>query len=124
MFAGKRSIQLVDPTRGDEPLPAAGLPLPAEPAQIHRHRVIVTHRVIKGRGIRVNVLSPGPTDTPGLRGVAPAGQEQALGFAAQVPLGRVAVPDEIAQAAVFLASDASSFVNGIEFFVDGGQAQI
>jgi NAD(P)-dependent dehydrogenase (short-subunit alcohol dehydrogenase family) len=81
---------------------------------------------LKGTGIRVNVLSPGPTDTPGLRGLAPAGQEQALldGFAAQVPLGRVAVPDEIARAAVFLASDASSFVNGIEFFVDGGQAQI
>jgi NAD(P)-dependent dehydrogenase (short-subunit alcohol dehydrogenase family) len=81
---------------------------------------------LKGRGIRVNVLSPGPTDTPGLRGLAPAGQEQALldGIAAQVPLGRVADPDEIAQAAVFLASDVSSFVNGIEFFVDGGQAQI
>jgi NAD(P)-dependent dehydrogenase (short-subunit alcohol dehydrogenase family) len=85
---------------------------------------------LKGRGIRVNVLSPGPTDTPGMRGwlhgLAPAGQEQALldGIAAEVPLGRVADPDEIAQAAVFLASDASSFVNGIEFFVDGGQAQI
>jgi NAD(P)-dependent dehydrogenase (short-subunit alcohol dehydrogenase family) len=85
---------------------------------------------LKGRGIRVNVLSPGPTDTPGmrgwLRGLAPAGQEQALldGIAAAEPLGRVADPDEIAQAAVFLASDASSFVNGIEFFVDGGQAQI
>jgi NAD(P)-dependent dehydrogenase (short-subunit alcohol dehydrogenase family) len=81
---------------------------------------------LKGRDIRVNVLSPGPTDTPGLRGAAPAGQEQALldAYAAQVPLGRIADPDEIAQAAVFLASDASSFVNGIELFVDGGLAQI
>jgi NAD(P)-dependent dehydrogenase (short-subunit alcohol dehydrogenase family) len=41
-----------------------------------------------------------------------------------VPLGRVADPDETAAAAVFLASDASSFINGVELFVDGGQAQI
>jgi NAD(P)-dependent dehydrogenase (short-subunit alcohol dehydrogenase family) len=77
-------------------------------------------------GIRVNVLSPGPTKTPGLLGLAPAGQEQTLldAQAAGVPLGRVADPAEIANAAVFLASDQSSFVNGVEFFVDGGQAQI
>ncbi|WP_236790370.1 SDR family NAD(P)-dependent oxidoreductase [Amycolatopsis sp. GM8] len=77
-------------------------------------------------GVRVNVLSPGPTKTPGLLGLAPAGQEQTLldGLVAGVPLGRVADPAEIANAAVFLASDQSSFVNGIEFFVDGGQAQI
>lgn len=77
-------------------------------------------------GVRVNVLSPGPTKTPGLLGLAPAGQEQALldAQAAGVPLGRVADPAEIANAAVFLASDQSSFVNGVEFFVDGGQAQI
>ena len=66
------------------------------------------------------------TKTPGLLGLAPAGQEQALldAQAAEVPLGRVADPAEIANAAVFLASDQSSFVNGVEFFVDGGQAQI
>jgi NAD(P)-dependent dehydrogenase (short-subunit alcohol dehydrogenase family) len=77
-------------------------------------------------GVRVNVLSPGPTRTPGLLGLAPAGQEQALldELRAQVPLGRVADPAEIANAAVFLASAESSFVNGIEFFVDGGQVQI
>lgn len=77
-------------------------------------------------GVRVNVLSPGPTKTPGLLGLAPAGQEHALldAQAAGVPLGRVADPAEIANAAVFLASDQSSFVNGVEFFVDGGQAQI
>jgi NAD(P)-dependent dehydrogenase (short-subunit alcohol dehydrogenase family) len=77
-------------------------------------------------GVRVNVLSPGPTNTPGLLGLAPVGQEQALldAQAAGVPLGRVADPAEIANAAVFLASDQSSFVNGVEFFVDGGAAQI
>ncbi|GLK80069.1 SDR family NAD(P)-dependent oxidoreductase [Methylopila turkensis] len=79
---------------------------------------------LKGSGIRVNVLSPGPIDTPALRGVA----EQAPGliehFSAVVPLGRIGDPDETGKVAVFLASDASSFVNGAELFVDGGLAQV
>jgi NAD(P)-dependent dehydrogenase (short-subunit alcohol dehydrogenase family) len=81
---------------------------------------------LKGRDIRVNVLSPGPTETPGLLGLAPPEGQQALldNFASQIPMGRVGEPDEIAKAAVFLASDASSFVNGAELFVDGGLAQI
>jgi NAD(P)-dependent dehydrogenase (short-subunit alcohol dehydrogenase family) len=81
---------------------------------------------LAGRAIRVNVLSPGPTRTPGLLGpVDPDRREAVLdSFAATVPLGRVAEPEEIAGAAAFLASDDASFVNGIEFFVDGGQAQI
>jgi NAD(P)-dependent dehydrogenase (short-subunit alcohol dehydrogenase family) len=81
---------------------------------------------LKGRDIRVNVLSPGPTETPGLLGLAPPERHQAFleNFASQIPLGRVGRPDEIAQAALFLASDASSFVNGTELFVDGGLAQI
>ncbi|KIF67377.1 oxidoreductase [Streptomyces sp. AcH 505] len=81
---------------------------------------------LRGRGIRVNVLTPGPTKTPGLLGLAEPGQEQELldSFAAKVPLGRVADPAEIATAALFLASDASSFVNGAELFADGGHAQI
>jgi NAD(P)-dependent dehydrogenase (short-subunit alcohol dehydrogenase family) len=81
---------------------------------------------LKGRDIRVNVLSPGPTRTPGLLGIAPPEQHEAFlaTLAASVPLGRVAHPDEIATAALFLASDAASFVNGAELFVDGGQAQL
>ena len=81
---------------------------------------------LKGTGIRVNVLSPGPTRTPGLLGlVAPEEQEGFLAVMAEkVPLGRVADPDEIGKAAVFLASEASSFVNGVELFVDGGEAQV
>ena len=80
---------------------------------------------LKGRDIRVNVLSPGPTRTPGLAGLAP-GQTEAIfeHEASRVPLGRLGEPEEIGRAAVFLASDASSFVNGIELFVDGGEAQI
>jgi NAD(P)-dependent dehydrogenase (short-subunit alcohol dehydrogenase family) len=81
---------------------------------------------LQGRTIRVNVLSPGPTRTPGLLGIAEPDHQQALldTFAAAVPLGRVAEPEEIAGAAAFLASDDASYVNGVEFFVDGGQAQI
>lgn len=83
---------------------------------------------LKGRGIRLNVLSPGPIHTPGLVELAgsDAAQQQGLVdyLAAQVPLGRVGRPEEIARVAVFLASDDSSFVNGAELFVDGGMAQI
>jgi NAD(P)-dependent dehydrogenase (short-subunit alcohol dehydrogenase family) len=82
---------------------------------------------LKGRKIRVNVLSPGPIDTPILDGL---GKTRAdvdrvkAGLAQQVPLGRMGTPDEIARVALFLASDDSSFVNGIELFVDGGMAQV
>jgi NAD(P)-dependent dehydrogenase (short-subunit alcohol dehydrogenase family) len=83
---------------------------------------------LKGRNIRVNTLSPGPTRTTGLVELAgnDAAAQQGLvdALAAQVPLGRVADPDEIAKAAVFLASDDASFVNGAELFADGGMAQI
>jgi NAD(P)-dependent dehydrogenase (short-subunit alcohol dehydrogenase family) len=80
---------------------------------------------LAGRGVRVNAISPGPTKTPGLLDGFPGNEEQVLGLLAQgVPLGRVGEPNEIAAAAVFLASDEASFVNGIEFFVDGGHAQV
>ncbi|MFF0227029.1 SDR family NAD(P)-dependent oxidoreductase [Streptomyces sp. NPDC004629] len=72
------------------------------------------------RKFRVNVLSPGPTETPGLIGAV--GPDHLL--ASEVPLGRIGRPDEIAAVATFLASDASSFVNGVDWFVDGGQAQV
>ncbi|RYG69066.1 SDR family oxidoreductase [bacterium] len=82
---------------------------------------------LKGRGIRVNVVSPGPIQTPGLEGVIENDEErQAFKTAmiSAVPLGRLGESDEIAKAVVFLASDDSSYVNGIELFVDGGMAQI
>lgn len=79
------------------------------------------------RRIRVNVLAPGATSTPGLHGLS-ASEEANRAFVAameaQIPLGRMGTPDEIAAAALFLASDDSSFVNGSELFADGGQAQI
>ena len=83
---------------------------------------------LKDRAIRVNTLSPGPVQTPGLVDLAgpDAAQQQGLldYLATQVPIGRVGQPDEIANAAVFLASDDAAFVNGIELFVDGGAAQV
>jgi NAD(P)-dependent dehydrogenase (short-subunit alcohol dehydrogenase family) len=82
---------------------------------------------LKARKIRVNAISPGPINTPGLRGLGQTEEqsEQILTFlATTVPMGRLGDPDEVAKAALFLASDDSSFVTGIELFVDGGQAQI
>ena len=76
---------------------------------------------LKDRGIRVNVLSPGHIDTPGL--AALMSDEQKAGVVANVPLGRLGTADDIAKAALFLASDDSSYVNGIELFADGGVAQ-
>ncbi len=82
---------------------------------------------LKSRKIRVNAVSPGSTNTPGLSGLGQTEEqiEQILrSMEATIPLGRLGDPDEIAKAVVFLASDDSSFITGIELFVDGGQAQI
>jgi NAD(P)-dependent dehydrogenase (short-subunit alcohol dehydrogenase family) len=76
---------------------------------------------LKDRRIRSNVLSPGPTETPAI-GQQPA--EAIARIVSTIPMGRIGEPDEIAKAALFLASDDSSFVTGIELFVDGGRAQI
>jgi NAD(P)-dependent dehydrogenase (short-subunit alcohol dehydrogenase family) len=82
---------------------------------------------LKDRKIRVNALSPGPIDTP-IFGKMGASEDEIRQFktnlAASVPMGRMGTSDEIAKVAVFLASDDSSFVTGIELFVDGGMAQI
>ena len=83
---------------------------------------------LKERAIRINVVSPGPVRTPGLvelAGSDAAAQQGLLDMlAAQVPLGRVGEPEEIAKAVLFLASSDASFVNGAELFVDGGLAQV
>lgn len=81
---------------------------------------------LQGTGIRVNVLSPGATLTPGLEGVAKGEARDALfeALKAQTPLGRIADPAETAAVALFLASSESSFMTGSEVFVDGGLAQI
>ena len=83
---------------------------------------------LKEQGIRVNTLSPGPIHTPGLIELAgddPAAQKGLVDYlTSQIPVGRMGQPEDVARAALFLASDASSFVNGIELFADGGLAQV
>ncbi|MBC7771330.1 MAG: SDR family oxidoreductase [Pyrinomonadaceae bacterium] len=82
---------------------------------------------LKARKIRVNAISPGPIATPGvddLAGGKSEGDQFMSNIVPAVPMGRVGTADEIAKAAVFLASDDSSFVTGIELFVDGGMAQV
>jgi len=82
---------------------------------------------LKDRRIRVNAISPGVTETAGLNELFGGGdQAEAIkaGVVAGIPAGRVGQPEEIANAVLFLASDAASYINGIELFVDGGVAQI
>ena len=76
---------------------------------------------LKDRHIRSNVLSPGPTDTPAIDGQP---EDAIARIVSTIPMGRMGEPDEIAKAALFLASDDSSFVTGIELFADGGRGQV
>lgn len=83
---------------------------------------------LKERKIRVNTLSPGLVPTPGYRNIGIDDDEKLkamlAGAVTGIPLGRAGTTDEVAKAVLFLASDESSYVNGIELFVDGGLAQI
>jgi NAD(P)-dependent dehydrogenase (short-subunit alcohol dehydrogenase family) len=83
---------------------------------------------LKNHKIRVNAISPGPIDTPGIRTGLIQNEEQIKQFIASqvatIPLGRMGDPDDVANVVSFLASDESSFITGIELFVDGGAAQI
>jgi len=80
---------------------------------------------IKGSGVRINIVSPGPTDTESLRSFFGDQAEQALAYLnGQSTIGRIGQPEEIARAVAFLGSDAASYVNGTELFVDGGASQV
>ena len=82
---------------------------------------------LKDRRIRVNAISPGSIDTPGLSDLlasSDVGEQRAKMISNTVPLGRFGKADEIAKAVVFLASDDSSYITGTELFVDGGIAQV
>lgn len=78
----------------------------------------------KDRGIRVNMLSPGVTDTPILDAQAMGRDELVNMYRSMVPLGRLARAEEIANAALFLASDQSSYVTGADLMADGGIGQV
>ncbi|HEY6165459.1 MAG TPA: SDR family oxidoreductase [Nitrososphaeraceae archaeon] len=82
---------------------------------------------LKHRKIRINAVSPGPIDTPAFNSLAQTEEEIRqikVNLVAAVPMGRIGNHDEIAKAVSFLASDDSSYITGIELFVDGGMAQI
>ena len=82
---------------------------------------------LKSRRIRVNAISPGTIDTPGLNNLlasGEAGEQRKKMISTAIPLGRLGRPDEIAAAVVFLASDDASYITGTELFIDGGFAQV
>lgn len=78
------------------------------------------------RRIRVNMISPGPTDTEIFKREASAEEISGLQdfFATVVPMGRMGTSDEVARAAVFLASSDASFINGVDLYVDGGSLEL
>jgi NAD(P)-dependent dehydrogenase (short-subunit alcohol dehydrogenase family) len=119
------SIILTSSIAGVKGLPTHGTYSAAKAAVRSLARTLTVE--LKDRGIRVNAISPGAIDTPIIDSQAPTSAEAdelRARFAAATPLGRLGRPEEIASAALFLASDDSSFVAGIELFVDGGLAQI
>jgi NAD(P)-dependent dehydrogenase (short-subunit alcohol dehydrogenase family) len=82
---------------------------------------------LKPRKIRVNAISPGPIDTPMTSSMVQSeelGEQLKTNLVNAIPLGRMGNPDEVAKAVSFLASDDSSYITGIELFVDGGMAQV
>ncbi|OYN80384.1 SDR family NAD(P)-dependent oxidoreductase [Mycolicibacterium sphagni] len=118
------SVVLAGSTAASEGVPAFGAYAASKAAIRSLGRTWAAELV--DRKIRVNTVVPGPVETPGLKGLAPGGGEQALldAQAATVPMGRLGRADEIASAVLFLASDQSSFMTGSEIFVDGGSGQI
>lgn len=120
------SIVLVGSIQGTKGLPGSTTYSAAKAAVRSYARVWAAE--FAGRGLRVNVLSPGPFDTPIIDGQAAYfGQDPdqlRAQMATHVPLGRLGRPDELAAAALFLASDDSSFMTGAELCVDGGMAQV
>ncbi|TGB41051.1 SDR family NAD(P)-dependent oxidoreductase [Mycolicibacterium peregrinum] len=118
------SIVLAGSTAASEGMAAFGLYAASKAAIRSLGRTWAAE--LADRKIRVNTVVPGPIETPGLTGLAPADQKQGLldGLASQVPMKRLGRPEEVASAVLFLASEQSSFMTGAELAVDGGQIQV
>ncbi len=125
LLRDKSSIILTGSTAASKGIPAFGVYGATKAAVRSFARSWILE--LSSRAIRVNVLVPGATSTPGWHALGKTEEERdemmRLSLAG-IPLGRLGEPVETANAAVFLASDESSFVNGTELFVDGGSAQI
>jgi len=113
------SLVIVGSVAGSKGLPGTTLYAAAKAAV--RSFARVWTQELRERRIRVNVLSPGPVNTPAMQA---APEELRALLVKDVPMGRMAAPEEIAEVALFLGSDASSFVTGVELFADGGWAQV
>jgi NAD(P)-dependent dehydrogenase (short-subunit alcohol dehydrogenase family) len=123
LLADGATIVLVSSISAGNGSPRAGVYNASKAAVRSLARTLTSE--LKGRGIRVNALSPGPTDTQGFaRFAGERGAEFRQHLATVIPVGRIGRPEEIASAALFLASAESSFVAGVELVVDGGMSQV
>lgn len=127
LMKGGSTVVIIGSTASTQP--PTGMSLYGGAKAALRNMVRAWIQEIKGTGIRINVLSPGAVDTPSLRSALAdaSGPDQVDALVARMgegnPLGRLAQPRELGTAAVFLASEASSFITGVELFADGGMAQ-
>jgi NAD(P)-dependent dehydrogenase (short-subunit alcohol dehydrogenase family) len=120
LIADRGSIILTGSVVGSKGFEAATVYSATKAAVRSFARTLTTD--LKARKIRVNLVSPGPIQTPGLDVFANDDVKNALKSA--VPLDRLGTADEVANAVLFLASDDSSYIAGVELFVDGGSAQV
>ena len=132
VFTVKKALPLLNPgasvivtgsTAASRGTPAFGV-YSASKAAIYQFARVWAAELAE-RGVRVNTIVPGPTETPGLLGLAPPGEGKALidAEAGRLSLGRPGRPEEIASGALFLASNQSSFMTGSQLFLDGGEVQ-
>ncbi|MBA2117061.1 SDR family NAD(P)-dependent oxidoreductase [Bremerella alba] len=122
LFSPGSSVIIIGSTASKDPAPSMSIYGGTKAAIRNMVRSWVAE--LKGSGVRLNIVSPGPTNTDSLRESFGDKAEEGLAFLiAKSPLGRIGEPEEIASAVAFLASDEASYINGVELFADGGASQ-